>query len=84
MRCWGEVERDASSLIAKTVLVNSNLLETSMLIQNYPSAGAGTKRAWSMDQLERWSIERLIPCARTMPGFIAADLDKIAASRKWG
>jgi hypothetical protein len=63
MRCWGEVERDASSLIAKTVLVNSNLLETSMLIQNYPSAGAGTKRAWSADQVERWPIERLIPCA---------------------
>jgi hypothetical protein len=36
-------------------------LETSMLIQNYPSAGAGTKRAWSADQVERWPIERLIP-----------------------
>ena len=34
-----------------------------MLIQNYPSAGARTKRAWSMDQVERWAIERLIPCA---------------------
>jgi len=63
MRCWGEVERDASSLLAQTVLVKSNLLETSMLIQNYPSAGAGTKRAWSADQVERWPIERLIPYA---------------------
>src|SRR5271155_263851 len=48
-------------------------------------AEAEAVRPWSADNVERWPIERLIPCANNARLHSAADLDKIAASiRKWG
>ena len=47
-------------------------------------AGANPTRAWSADQVERWSIENLIPYANNAWVHSEAELDKLAASiRKW-
>src|SRR5262245_1055094 len=43
------------------------------------------ERPWPADQVERWSIEQLIPYANNARRHSEADLDKIAASiSKWG
>jgi hypothetical protein len=47
---------------------------------------AGTPACcWPADQVERWQIERLIPCANHLRLHREADLDKIAAANvEWG
>ena len=56
-----------------------------MLMTEPNPAGGGTTRAWPADQIERWSIDRLIKYANNPRLHSAADLDKIAGSiRKWG
>src|SRR5271155_888037 len=48
-------------------------------------ADASPTRPWPADQVERWAIERLIPCATNPRLHTEADLGKIVASiLKWG
>jgi hypothetical protein len=48
-------------------------------------ADASPIRPWPADQVERWAIERLIPCATNPRLPTEADLGKIVASiLKWG
>jgi hypothetical protein len=48
-------------------------------------AGATPACPQPIDQVERWPIERLIPCPNNLRLHSAADLDKIAAAIvEWG
>src|ERR1700747_606469 len=49
-------------------------------------AGGGTPACpWPIDQVERWPLERLIPCPNNLRLHSAADLDKTSdAIVEWG